>query len=129
MAYRENYENDWYPRCNNTIVYRYGNQCNNNHDLSRCNNFEMEYCFKAYPAASEMRWKDPDNECRTVLEFNRDPDFPWKYKNKNTSNLSKGLCKLSSDPNMQCALSWDPSDPMRNKGYTSLFRPRKKSSN
>ena len=110
--------------CVNDIVYRYGNQCKDTHDRSRCSTEELEYCFKAYPADSDLRWKDPDNECRTVRMFNRDDSFKWTFGNKDKSNIDAGLCILSSDPNRRCAHSWDPSEPRKNKGWTAMARVR-----
>ena len=123
-AYYDNDPNYIFGHCVNDIVYRYGNQCNSSQDRSRCSTMEMDFCFRAYPADSDLRWKDPDNKCRSLIEFNRDLTFPWLYKSKNTSNLNRGMCILDNDPYLQCALSWDSNDPAGNKGYTSMYRPR-----
>ena len=125
MAWMSNDPNFTFGHCVDWVQYRFGNQCNkSSQDKSRCSTEEMEYCFKAYPADSELRWKDPENECRTVIEFNRDDSFPWKFGSRDKSNLNVGLCILSSDPNRRCAHSWDNSEPMRNKGYTAMARVR-----
>merc|ERR1712241_612932 len=85
--------------CVNDVVYRYGHQCKASQDRSRCSTGEMDYCFKAYPADSDKKWRDPDNKCRSVIEFNRQEDFPWKFGKKNKGNKNSGLCILSDDPN------------------------------
>jgi hypothetical protein len=60
-----------FGHCVNNIVYRYGHKCKDWHNKSRCSTEEMDYCFKAYPADSPQGWKDADNKCRTVIDFNR----------------------------------------------------------
>lgn len=127
VAYYTNYPLETFGSCVNDIEYRYGNQCKTSHDQSRCSTdpAEMAYCFKAYPAASDLKWKDPDNKCRTVREFNRQSgdDFDWTWGSRNQST-SKGLCKLSTDPDRVCAWSWDASEARTNKGWTSMVRQR-----
>ena len=91
----------------------------------------MEYCYKAYPAGSNQRWNDPDNECRTVTEFVRDIDGPWTWARNNHRRDDSGLCKVYKDAGqmggMKCALSWlntDDSNRKASRGYTSILRPR-----
>ena len=60
--------------------FRYSNLCRphwGHTERGLCNTEEMEYCFWSFPQASPMRWMDPENKCRTVLNFNRNLDFPW----------------------------------------------------
>jgi len=129
-AYFENFEDDKFGVCTNWVQYRYGNQCKTTDpDLSRCSEGEMDFCFKAYPAGSSKRWKDPDNKCRTVTEFVRDINGPWKYNKNNHRRTDRGLCKVyqQSMPDMKCALSWmesDNSNKKASRGYTSILRPR-----
>jgi len=128
-AWYENSPDETFGHCVNDIVYRYGNKCNDRQDTSRCSPEEMDYCFKAYPAESAQKWRDPDNKCRTIVEFNRQEDYPWKFGKKNRSNVNNGLCALSSDPDKVCATSWDPEDTTQSegkpwKGYTSMARVR-----
>jgi len=84
----------------------------------------MDYCFKAYPVESDQKWKDPDYQCRSVVQFNREEDFDWKFAKRNKRHMRYGLCKLSSDPDADCAQSWDNSEPKKNKGWTSMARVR-----
>jgi len=65
----------------------------------------MDFCFKAYPASSVKRWKDPDNKCRTVTDFVRDIDGPWSWNKRDYRRTDRGLCKAyeTSMPDMSCA--------------------------
>ena len=92
----------------------------------------MDFCFKAYPAGSAKRWKDPDNKCRTVTEFVRNldgpEDEPWKWAKKNHRRNDRGLCMVTvgEDPEQNCRLSWlnsDKSNSKASRGYTSILRP------
>ena len=120
----ENFPNEIFGTCVNDIVYRYGNQCKSSHDRSRCSTEEMDYCFKAYPYDSDLKWKDPDNKCRSVLDHVRDDTYPWTFANRDQTKLTKGLCKLGTDPARTCAYAWDAADPLGNSASTYLVRQR-----
>jgi len=102
-AWYKNSPNEILGHCVNTVVYRYGNKCGNKKDRSRCSTEEMDYCFKSYPVDSDQKWKDPDTQCRSVVQFNREEDFDWKFSKKNKRSMKYGLCKLSSDADGVCA--------------------------
>ena len=84
----------------------------------------MDYCFKSFPQASPYRYEDPDTQCRTVLVHNRDMNVDWVYEDVLRPN-GRGLCVLSDDPDRQCSRSWDPNDPLLNRGNTNMQRVRK----
>ena len=130
-AYYENTPEVTHGKCTNWVQYRYGNQCKSSQDTSRCSPGEMEYCFKAYPAASSKRWNDPDNKCRTVTEFVRNIDRDaWTWASRNHRRTDRGLCKVYKDwglmDGMGCRLSWlktDKSNSKASRGYSSILRP------
>ena len=123
-AWYKDSPNDIFGHCVNDAVYRYTNQCKSKHDKSRCSTEEMDFCFKAYPVNSRKKWRDADCECRTVVPFNRQEDFDWKFSKWNKKRNTLGLCKLSSDPDAECAQSWDDSESMKGRGWTSMARVR-----
>ena len=116
-----------FGECTDWRDFRYANICGPDKyykDTSLCNTEEMKYCFAAYPQASPKKWRDPDLACRTVLDFNRNLDFPWEYA-PSLKPTRKGLCIHSDDPDRQCSRSWDPNHPKGKKGNTNMFRVRK----
>merc|ERR1712156_758651 len=47
-----------------------------------------------------------------------------RISKKNRKNKTNGLCRLSSDPDKQCASSWDPNDSGKWRGHTNMARVR-----
>ena len=66
----------WYE-CVDRTVYRYGNQCGNNADKTKCMTDANTYCHKSYPFGDVDKYRSDKMACRTVPKEYIDGPFEY----------------------------------------------------